>query len=164
MPVNSLITDAILLRKWQRRANKNSDILVYYSASIVNLLTKFRDDPSLPFVLTSEDGTDRLFRNVVITHNSAVLSYLVEEVWNHHVQSWISNRPSCSTLTACITNELTCQYCHKTATATPTKNAQYNSTSVSLYTQVPLCIQVLACFWSRMTGCHLYYKTQYANR
>jgi hypothetical protein len=38
------------------------------------------------------------------------------------------------------------------------------SLSLSQYTQEPLHIQELAYFWPRMTGCHGYCKTQYANR
>jgi len=86
IPVNSLITDAILLMKWQWLASKNCDILVYYAASSINLLTTFRDKPSVPPFLISENGTNRLCRNVVITQKNAVLSYVAVEVWNHYVQ------------------------------------------------------------------------------
>jgi hypothetical protein len=55
IPVNSLITDAILLRKWPRRANKISDILINYAASGGYLLTTDRENPSVPFFLTCEN-------------------------------------------------------------------------------------------------------------
>jgi hypothetical protein len=49
---------------------KNCALLDYYAASSGNFLPTFRDNPSVPFprvkngVLTPEDGTDRLSRNV----------------------------------------------------------------------------------------------------
>jgi hypothetical protein len=56
IPVNSLVTDAILLRNSQRRANNNCDILVYYSASSVDLLTTFQGNPFVPSFLPVKMG------------------------------------------------------------------------------------------------------------